>query len=88
MSRDVPVPAREAPIVNYDGISFVFIFQGRYFFALKNSNISHSVEVSKSFYKSFVREFGNEFKGTDETITVCIDELRKHTAEFCMMRRT
>lgn len=87
MNGDVPAPSREAPTPNYEGIPFVFTFEGRYFFALENSDISHCVEVSKGFYKAFVREFGYEFKDTDETIVVCVDELRKRTAEFCVMRR-
>lgn len=87
MNGEVPVPRREAPIVNYEGVPFVFTFRERYFFAFKNSDISHCVEVSKSFYKSFVREFGYEFKDTDESILVCVDEQRKRNAEFCVMRR-
>ena len=88
MKAEVPIPRREAPIVNYEGIPLVFEFKGQYFFALKSADNSRCVEVSKSFFNSFVREFGYEFKDTDETIRVCVDELRGSTADFCVMRRT
>lgn len=87
MTSVVPVPQREAPIVNYEGIPLVFEFEGRHFFALQSSDNSRCVEVSRGFFNSFVREFGHEFKDTDETIVVRIDELRKRNAEFCVMRR-
>lgn len=87
MNDEVPVPRREAPVANYEGIPFVFTFKGQYFFALQNSDNSHCVEVSKGFFNAFVREFGYQFKDTDETIVVCVDEIHKRTAEFFLMRR-
>ena len=88
MTSVVPVPRREAPIVNYEGIPLVFEFEGRHFFALQSSDNSRCVEVSRGFFNSFVREFAQEFKDTDETIRVCVDELHKRTTEFLVMRKT
>lgn len=88
MTNDVPAPRREAPIVNYEGIPFVFEFGGRHFFALQSSDNSRCVEVGGRFFNSFVPEFRYEFKDTNETIRVRVDELHKLTTEFIVMRRT
>jgi len=88
MNGEIPTPRREAPIVNYEGIPFVFEFKGKYFFALQCSDNSRCVEVSRGFFNSSVREFGYEFKDTDETIRICVDELHKRTTEFFVMKRT